>query len=48
VNYDGATFQDIRMAGTGVVIRDFEGEVIVALSARITMPTFVVEVEALA
>ena len=31
VNYDRATFQDIRMAGTGVVIRDFEGEVIAAL-----------------
>ena len=48
MNYDGATFQDIRMAGTGVVIRDFEGEVIAALSERITMPTSKVEVEALA
>nr|POE58304.1 hypothetical protein CFP56_05249 [Quercus suber] len=36
------------MVGTGVVIRDFEGEVIADLTERTTMPTSVVEIEALA
>lgn len=36
------------MAGTGIVIRDFDGEVIAALTERITLPPSVEEVEALA
>lgn len=41
-------FQDIRMAGIGVVIRDSEGEVIATLSGRIILPPSMEDVEAMA
>ena len=47
-NFDGALFRDSSSAGIGVVVRDFEGNVIGALFERIGLPASVVEVEALA
>ena len=47
-NSDGAIFQDTGTTGIGVVIRDSEGMVIAALSERITLPSTVEDVEALA
>ncbi|KAL0012228.1 hypothetical protein SO802_007336 [Lithocarpus litseifolius] len=47
-NSDGAIFQDTGLAGIGVVIRDFEGMVLAALSERIPLPSTVEDVEALA
>ena len=47
-NSDGAIFQDTGTAGIGVVIRDSEGMVIAALSERISLPSIVEDVEALA
>lgn len=41
-------FQDNRMAGIGVVIRDSEGEVIATLSGRIILPPSMEDVEAMA
>ena len=40
-NFDGAIFQESNEAGTRVVIRNFMGEVMVALSEKITKPSFV-------
>uniref|UniRef100_A0A7N2LZ18 Reverse transcriptase zinc-binding domain-containing protein n=1 Tax=Quercus lobata TaxID=97700 RepID=A0A7N2LZ18_QUELO len=40
-NFDGAIFQEPDEAGTGVVIRNFTGEVMVALSEKITKPSSV-------
>ena len=48
INFDGALFQDQKMAGIGVVIRNPNGHVIGALSDRIFLPAIVDEVEALA
>ena len=48
VNFDGATFPDIAMAGLGVVVRDSEGLVIAALLERIHLPPTVAALEALA
>ena len=47
-NFDGALFRDSSSVGIGVVVRDFEGNVIGALFERIGLPASVVEVEALA
>lgn len=47
-NFDGALFRDSSSAGIGVVVKDFEGNVIGALSEQIGLPASVVEVEALA
>ena len=48
INFDGALFQDQKMAGIGVVIRNSGGHVIGALSDRIHLPATVDDVEALA
>ena len=48
VNFDGATFPDIAMAGLGVVVRDSEGLVTAALLERIHLPPTVAALEALA
>ncbi|XP_050278447.1 uncharacterized protein LOC126720005 [Quercus robur] len=48
INFDDAVFQDQKMAGIGVVIRNPNGHVIGALSDRIFLPATVDEVEALA
>ena len=48
VNFDGAVFQDTLNVGIGVVIRDFEGKVLNALSERTKLPPTVDDVEAMA
>nr|POE83782.1 hypothetical protein CFP56_06104 [Quercus suber] len=48
INFDGAIFQDRKMASIGVVIRNSGGHVIGALSDRINLPATVDDVEALA
>ena len=48
INFDGAIFQDQKMAGIGVVIRNSGGQVIGTLSDRINLPATVDDVEALA
>lgn len=40
-NFDGAIFQESNEAGTGVVIRNFTGEVMAALSEKIAKPSSV-------
>ena len=48
VNFDGAVFSYINVLGIGVVILDYNGPVISALSPWISLPFSVEEVEALA
>ena len=48
INFDGAVFGDQVSAGIGVVIRDWEGQIIAALSQKVRFPGFVDLVEALA
>ncbi|XP_075656584.1 uncharacterized protein LOC142626766 [Castanea sativa] len=48
VNFDGALFMESFKAGIGVVIRDSAGNVIGAMSERISLPKTVEDVEALA
>nr|XP_023922049.1 uncharacterized protein LOC112033506 [Quercus suber]POE98459.1 hypothetical protein CFP56_14859 [Quercus suber] len=48
VNFDGATFQDTASVGLGVVVRDLNDLVIVALSKQIRLPPTVANLEALA
>ena len=48
INFDGVLFADHGSAGLGVVIRDWEGPVIGALSEKVRHPSFVYLVEALA
>ena len=48
VNFDGAVFQDTYHVGIRVVIRDFEGKVLNALSERTKLPPTVDDVEAMA
>ena len=48
INFDGALFADQGSAGIGVVIRDWEGQVIAALSEKVRHPGSVDLVEALA
>ena len=48
INFDGATFADVRSAGLGVVIRNREGRVMASLSQKIPLPMSVIEVEVLA
>ena len=48
VNFDGTIFEDQAFVGLGVVIRDYAGLIIGALSKRIRLPSSVVLVEALA
>ena len=47
-NYDGAVFTESGEAGIGVEVRDARGEVIAALSEKITYPGSVELLEALA
>ena len=47
-NFDGAVFNSINVARIGVVVRDFRGDVVGALSMRIPLPQIVTEVEILA
>ncbi|KAL0006368.1 hypothetical protein SO802_013929, partial [Lithocarpus litseifolius] len=47
-NYDGAMFDESDEAGLGVVIRNSEGQVMVALSEKIKKPPSVVALELLA
>ena len=46
VNVDAAIFSQLRMIGVGVVIRDHEGMVIVALSKRLPIPLGPLDTEA--
>ena len=48
VNYDGAIFKESSAAGLGVIIWDSVGSVISALAERISLPSSVATVEALA
>ena len=48
INFDGAIFQDLNMAGISVVIRNSDGQVIGTLSDKINLPASVNDVEALA
>ena len=47
-NYDEAMFNESDEAGLGVVIRNFEGQAMVALSKKIKKPPSVVALELLA
>ena len=47
-NYDGATFVDSGEAGIGVIVRLDSGEVLAALSKKISLPSSVIVLEALA
>ena len=47
-NYDGAVFKSSNTTGLGVVIRDWRGDILGAMSVRIPFPHSVPEVEALA
>lgn len=46
-NYDGAMFDESDEAGIGVVIQNFNGEVMVALSEKIQKPSFMEVLELL-
>lgn len=48
INFDGALFDNLALAGLGIVIQDEQGLIIAALSQRIPLPSSVVMVEALA
>ena len=48
INFDGTTFDNLALAGLGVVIRDEQGMIIAALSQQIPLPSSVNMVEALA
>ena len=48
VNFDAALFQSINRAGIGVVIRDWRGEVVAALSMPTALASSVADLEALA
>ena len=48
VNFDGALFAAKNSAGLGVVIRNAEGQVMVSLSEKTTLPFTAIEVEAMA
>ena len=46
VNVDGTVFSQSCQAGVGIVIQDYEGEVIAALSKQIHQPLGPLEIEA--
>ncbi|KAK9986535.1 hypothetical protein SO802_031486 [Lithocarpus litseifolius] len=48
INFDGAIFEDLSLAGLGVVIRDSSGLVIAAHGQKIRLPNSVDMVEAMA
>ena len=45
-NFDAALFEHCNCAGLGVVVRDYNGKVIAALSQRITLPHSIEQAEA--
>ena len=47
-NFDGAVFEDLGAAGIGVVVCNFSGEVLAALSKIIPMPLSIVALETIA
>uniref|UniRef100_A0A7N2LAT9 RNase H type-1 domain-containing protein n=1 Tax=Quercus lobata TaxID=97700 RepID=A0A7N2LAT9_QUELO len=48
INFDGAIFENMDLAGLGFVVRDEHGMIIASLSQRIPLPSSVDMVEALA
>ena len=48
VNFDAALFKSLNLADIGVVIRDWHGDVVAALSMPIALASTVVDLEALA
>ena len=48
VNFDGAIFDNLRVAGIGVIIRSEHGEVVVALAEQIPIPDSIFTLETLA
>ena len=46
VNFDGATFSKIGVAGLGAVVRDHSGNVIGAMTERVQLPSSPAVVEA--
>ena len=48
VNFDAALFKSLNLAGIGVVIRDWRGDVVAALSMPIALASTVADLEALA
>ena len=48
INFDGAMFEDRKLAGLGAVIRDESGLIIAALNQKVPLPSSVDMVEALA
>ncbi|KAK7859521.1 hypothetical protein CFP56_005977 [Quercus suber] len=47
INFDGVVFEELALAGLGVVIRDSSGLIIAALSQKIRLPSSVDMVEVL-
>ena len=47
VNFDGAIFDDLRVAGIGVAVRNEHGEVVAALAEQIPIPDSVFTLETL-
>ena len=48
VNFDGAIFDDLRVASIGVIVRSEHGEVVAALAEHIPIPDSVFTLETLA
>ena len=48
VNFDGAIFDDLRVVGIGVVVRNEHGEVVTALAEQIPTPDSIFTLETLA
>ena len=48
VNFDAAVFKSLNLVGIGVVIRDWRGDVVAALSMPTALASTVVDLEALA
>ena len=48
VNFDAALFQSLNLAGIGVIIRDWRGDVVAALSMPTALASSVADLEALA
>ena len=48
VNFDAALFQSLNLAGIGVVIRDWRGDVVAALSMPTALASSVADLEVLA
>ena len=48
INFDGAIFENLTLAGLGIVIRDELGMIIVALGQQSSLPSMVDMVEPLA